>query len=457
MKKEPHPIDEFFREALDGYQIAPSEEAKKAFLKYAEGILKNSISIKWWILLLPFAVLIVSIGAFLYLKNVRATGNDKPETYAQKELTKTKNNEVANLPILEEFSSSVHKKEVKQLTTKGYFKISMPIQTNAGSDKKSSENDIRMVMNLLTEEKQAKSIIPASSILPEEIISGQDRVFMPVQNQAPDKPPTEITDTIIKNGVKISGPDTSSVTGLIHNIVLPGPKATHEWRIGTGFYFSPELMFHTIENTKFVTNFGLEGQFCFGRYSIRTGAGISVSKGTNQLLVEYNDYLGSYMKLDSMTFTWDERHYYLLPTYFLSSKDVFDSLMKLDDAKIIKRYTYLQIPIILGYNFIQKEKMSFGFRVGPILSVLLKEKTLSGTYDPGKKQVISINEITPEQINLNWQIMAGLNATFRLSPRIGIEVEPFGKYYFNSVHEPSGGSGKPWSIGLRAAFFISFE
>jgi hypothetical protein len=68
-----------------------------------------------------------------------------------------------------------------------------------------------------------------------------------------------------------------------------------------------------------------------------------------------------------------------------------------------------------------------------------------------------MNEITPEQVNLNWQIMVGLNATFRLSRRLGIEIEPFAKYYFNSVHETTSGSGKPWSVGLRTAFFISFE
>jgi hypothetical protein len=230
-----------------------------------------------------------------------------------------------------------------------------------------------------------------------------------------------------------------------------------EWRLGAGVSFSPEWMFGTIEEPTFVTNFGIEGMFRFGRYSIRTGAGISLSKGFNQLQVEYNEYLGSYMKLDSMTFAWDEHHYYILPTYWLTNKEVYDSLLKLDNARVIKRYTYLQIPLIFGYDFFSRDRVSVGLRIGPILSILLKEKNLSDPYDPGMKKILTINEITPGQVNLNWQIMLGLNATFRLSKRLGVEVEPFAKYYFNSVYETSGGTGKPWSVGLRAAFFLSFR
>src|ERR1039457_3616265 len=38
MNKSRHPVDEFFSEALKNYKVAPSEEAKNAFLKEAVGI-----------------------------------------------------------------------------------------------------------------------------------------------------------------------------------------------------------------------------------------------------------------------------------------------------------------------------------------------------------------------------------------------------------------------------------
>jgi hypothetical protein len=223
-----------------------------------------------------------------------------------------------------------------------------------------------------------------------------------------------------------------------------------------GVSYTPEWMFNTLEGTKFVNNFGVEGTFRFGKFSVRTGAGISIAKGTNELIVEYNDYLGAYNKLDSMEFTWNEPSHSYTPKMLLSHQDVWDSLMKLDYPKVVKRYTYLQIPLVMGYDFWTSERISMGVRVGPVLSVLLATKQLSAAYDPGTKRVISINDIAPEQVNLNWQVMAGFNTAFRITETLNFEIEPCVRYYFNSVYEKPVDNAKPWSVGVRAAVVVKF-
>ena len=90
------------------------------------------------------------------------------------------------------------------------------------------------------------------------------------------------------------------------------------------------------------------------------------------------------------------------------------------------------------------------------MSLLLNTQNLSTTYDPGKDRIITINNVTPDRIQMNWQAMGGLNAAFRLSRRFSIELEPDVRYYFNSVYEPSELTKKPWSIGVRTAFVVTF-
>ncbi|TSA29486.1 MAG: hypothetical protein D4R67_01930 [Bacteroidetes bacterium] len=233
-------------------------------------------------------------------------------------------------------------------------------------------------------------------------------------------------------------------------------KKTSDWQFAVSVYYAPEWMFNTLEGDKYANNFGLEGSFTYGRYSLRTGIGLSLTKGTNELMVEYNDYLGTYNQLDSIQFHWDEMNYHLLPTYYLSMKDVWDSLMQLDYPCVIKRYTYLQIPLILGYDVLQNKWMSLGFRAGPILSILIQSKQLSEAYDPGKNRIIRINQVTPDRIQTNWQVQGGLNASFRLARRIRLELEPTIKYYFNSVYEKSDVTKKPWSAGFRTSITIQF-
>ena len=233
-------------------------------------------------------------------------------------------------------------------------------------------------------------------------------------------------------------------------------KPDKDWYFSGAVQYTPEWMFNTLEENKFVNNFGIEGILTFGKYSIRTGLELSITKGTNELLVEYNDFLGSYNKLDSMSFSWNGSINDYIPSYYFSNQDVWDSLMKLDYPKVVKRYTYLQIPLVLGYDFFQSGRFSIGLRAGPLLSILINSKQLSEDYDPGKNKVIRINNITPEQVSLNWQFMGGINASVRLSKKLLFEIEPMAKYYFNSVYEKSDIQKKPWSVGVRAAFIIKF-
>ena len=264
--------------------------------------------------------------------------------------------------------------------------------------------------------------------------------------------PGEPADSVTKK----TDTTTQVLSGKLSGTDREPANNQNPWIPSIGLYYTPEWMFNTLEDTKFINNFGLEGTVQYGRFSVRTGVGISVGKGTHEVVVEYNDFLGSYNKLDSMDFTWNDPIHNYVPTMYISKQDVWDSLMKLDYAKVVKRYTYLQIPLILGYDFWQSERVAMGFRTGPVLSVLLTSRQLSEVYDPGSKKIISVNDIAPDQINLNWQIMAGINTTFLLSKKLRFEVEPSVKYYFNSVYEKPVNNTKPWSVGIRAAFVVDF-
>jgi len=216
----------------------------------------------------------------------------------------------------------------------------------------------------------------------------------------------------------------------------------------------PEWIFNSLDKDKFLNNFGAEGIFRFGPYSIRTGVGLSITKAYNEMIVETNPYLGSYHALDSMTYHWDSRHYYLIPTVYTTLKDVFDTALQYRYFSHEMQYTYLQVPLILGYDFWEKKRFSLGVRVGAVMSVLLKTRELTSEFDSGKDKIILINDISPDRIHLNWQAMAGINSAFRLSRRFVFELEPNIRYYFDSVNEKLSLTNKPWSVGIRTSILI---
>jgi cell division protein FtsN len=228
--------------------------------------------------------------------------------------------------------------------------------------------------------------------------------------------------------------------------------------LAAGVQYTPEWMFNTVDlKNKYVHNFGLEFFYSLERYSIRTGAGLSIAQGVSEIAYAYNDYLATYKKLDSISYSFDNQNNRVVPKYYLSDQDIYDTALNTNVSLIEKRYTYLQIPLILGYDLLQTNRYSFGFRAGPMLSVLISEKASDDSYDPGKDKVLSTNNLTPDRIKTNWQAIIGMNAGYRFSPVITFELEPQFKYYFNSVYEKASTIRKPYSFEVRASLIYNIN
>ncbi|MEI7983767.1 MAG: hypothetical protein WCI71_19115, partial [Bacteroidota bacterium] len=437
MKKYNHPIDDFFRENLKDHQMAPSDAAKQAFLKEALHMHPPIKKGRNGLFLLSVLLVLVSTGIIIW-----TITSDNTTAVTNKSVTR---------PVL------ITKPE-NQATGANYKRNSetkkrtSPLQTEPIQHTEKSQNQVAEQPPIVTVTEQQ----PVSNVFTSGISSTENSLQKIVKTINPG-----VTDSM--NSETPVTPYSGTVTAITiqHSTTAPysseaevarDAAGRHKpWIPSIGVYYTPEWMFNTLDGTKLVNNFGLEGIFYFKTFSVRTGAGLSIAKGTNELMVEYNDYLGGYNKLDSMQFTWNDPAHEYIPKYYMSHEDVWDSLLKSDYPKVVKRFTYLQIPVILGYEVWQTETFSVGVRAGPVLSILLASKNLSADYDPGSKRVYSFNDIAPGQVNLNWQLLGGLNVSVRLNRMSRIEIEPDARYYFNSVYEKLVNKTKPWSVGIRAA------
>lgn len=450
MKKQSNKVDDFFREALQNHAVVPSEAAKAAFLKEAATFEKSGKQNKHWYLWLSAVILLVSISAGLYtfrpVQTVKTTSSPivhsipviktKTPDKTQSSETKSTSKSETVTNILQKINNNHRqvreKKSVSQPDAAPVTRNEFPLKNPTSS---TLEKPISQDPPSGLQEKQP---VP-------EPVSYVNAQSLATKETTPDS---------LKNTITAKTDLLSKETNFSGS-PKPGSDANpKKWNLDLGAYYWPEWMFNTLEGEKYVNNFGIEGIFHFGRYSLRTGAGLSITKGTHELSINYNDYLGNFNELDSVSFVWDASHTHLIPTYYFTTTSVWDSLMKTQYAKIIKRYTYLQIPLILGYDFWKNDHFSIGLRVGPILSVLLRTEQVSDNYDPGKDRIIQINLITPERIQTYWQFIGGINAAFSLSRNIGVEVEPDLRYYFNSVYEKPVNNRKPWSAGIRIAFLF---
>ena len=458
MKNIEHPIDQLFREALSEHEIAPSDGARKAFLKEASSLPppaddRKKHGLIWLSGIALLLIFGITAGLWFFFSKDEPDMIKSPKSNSVRiKGTEYQSNSMNNQPSLKEkgveestFSkieaSSESQIPVTMLDKKSSVTLAVVPDSETSGITPESDRNVAVTLPIPTSLSQTTTLSETLSVAPAE------------DSPLTSLHPAEAAIDSVNKEENRADTTTSTPPDIVEQM-KKSSRSTGNFSVALGASYTPEWIFNTLEEHNFVNNFGLDLQFSYGPFSIRTGAGASVFKGTNELVVSYNDYLGAYNKLDSMDFTWSEPTHNYLPTYFMSRQDVWDSLLRIEEARIVKRYTYLQVPLIFGYEMVKSTRFSLGLRIGPVLSVLLNTKQLSSAYDPGKNRVIHINDISPGQVNLNWQVMGGVTGALRLNERLRIEIEPSARYYFNSVYEKPVNQAKPWSIGVRAGLMI---
>jgi len=432
MKTQRHPIDDLFRKSLGDISVRPSEERRSALLDDLDARVATRRRRGRWLTGIGLILIAGMLATGVYLLQ-----DDSPDHSKV-----TQGNSINELHALPSDISS--REPLSSGKDETLPEDELPAFTQPGST-------------------QPKSVINTSSSEINQISAETEYISIETQSIVSENNVHILTIPTIPTGLlQLSGqaePDLN-LKIFIHPVPeAPTKKAKQPRRslaIKPGAWYTPEWMFNTLDGNKFVNNFGLEGTLSFGPYSVRTGAGLSITRGSNETAVTTQEYIGTYKLLDSITFKWDPVHYEMLPTYFFTPTELFDTTSHLYYYSMIREYTYLQVPLILGYDFVRGNRFSAGFRVGPILSVLLKTTNLTPAYDPGRDKIILVNNITPERISLNWQLMGGINFSYRLYKQWSLNLEPEFRYYFNSVYEKSGFSTKPWSVGIRTAIIYEF-
>jgi hypothetical protein len=467
MEKRHHRIDDLFRQGLTNLEVSPTEKGRSAFLLKAGREVKKR-SARGWIF--PTLGLIIGagilVGAYLLIPAGKEKNASSPAAKQQAMMDRP-NPAIKNIP-----AASVDKKESKATglvsSEKRDKTLNVLNQRQSASNlsqsartKKPDGTQKPVFSNIQT--SQPPSMSGTGEIPGKPAVTTQPESF--TEDHPSDKPANILASTPEKQKDPEQIPE-QRVDERKDSVFVPAipskKKVTKDdltnrpWDIRAGIYYTPEWIHNTLDKNKYVNNFGIEGIFRFGNYSVRTGLGLSITRGFNEIVIDTKPYLGGYSQLDHITYAWDEKHYHLVPTVYTNWKEVFDTVLHTKYYSREKEHTYLQIPLILGYDFYNNKWISLGARGGAVMSVLLKTRDLTSAYDAGKDMVVTVNNVTPDRIHLNWQGMGGINASFRLSRLFIFELEPNVRYYFDSVYEKSGSSDKPWSVGFRAAILINF-
>jgi hypothetical protein len=480
--KENDRIDQWLRERMDDYKPAPSDLSKHRFLS---SIPTNEVSKihKGWIYGLSTFIVLITLVFFAVSisdRHIEAPikNDSKSEMKvnnqglnSEDDIIEVAKDQLSTKTITAETNPNISAQENNDHTVES-------INKNHDHTIKAANKSNDLIIEPAHKNKDL-SIEPAHKNYDLTIESAHKNYDLNIEPEYNDNTETKVSDTKIQDGhadvtLITENKEFAWENSLTDTIVFPvndeSSGAFNEKDDGVdkpyrgsrnkyiGLYYKPGLMWNIIENEKLTHSFGVEWQsrFFSGNYILGTGIGMLRTTGYYEYAVNYNEFLGTYQRLDSISFLWNPREFSMQQTYYTTEETVHDTAIKTGYHKLYRDFVYLQIPIVMGYDIVRKEKYSIGIRFSPILSVLMSKKPVDFQYEAGLDKVIQINRITPDRVRTNWQLNTGLNFSRRISKNIQLEIEPGFTYYFNSVYEKAKVSSRPYGASVRMAIGIIY-
>jgi hypothetical protein len=243
---------------------------------------------------------------------------------------------------------------------------------------------------------------------------------------------------------------------LIQNIGQGNPPIPRFFSVDMGV--TPEVTFNSNNSSKSEMNFSGDVGFNyhFGRFSIRSGIGISYITDDGIYRIDYksNDSVGFYNMVVSYAVNQQDPSEIIYQTQRVV---VYDSLQHIADDRTRNRYTYLQVPLFAGFRILETKRLGLTIHAGPMVSFLIGKKEAQPVIDYPNARIIRIDNNTPVRIKTNWQLWLGLRLDYKISKEFSLFAEPSYTYYLKPVvDQKEAPATNPYSVGLGIGIQYNF-
>ena len=429
-------IDDLFRESISGYSAQPSDQVWQNIQnKYPVGS-----SRRWMIYALAALLLLLGGSAgWMYFSN---SSGEAIET----------NTIVSIEPIISE-------------TDNGETDISEGELSIVDEESDLTESTESHEMGLVSEakERSANQIAinedPTTDVSETEMIIIHDQFSDDVYSENQNYPSIYRDIAFMsplglqfENDTDLSIADPEEVKGL--ELFLKKKKNSHFY---TGLSGMAGMMYYPSTKDQFTWSADLAFGLTAKRLYFETGIGYQEMKEQGIYSIEFRSYdsIGYYNEVQSFEVNPLNPDEIIYKTEEVS---VYDSITHYTHATPTLKYSYINIPLMVGYKVYQQNKFTVGVETGVLFSIMIGKDDPNVAFDyPEYTHIKTINE-TPERVetNFRWQIAVRLD--YRFARSMSFAIKPVFSKYLNSVYDTSKGypDVKPYSMGLQFGLYYGF-
>ncbi|NQU33386.1 MAG: hypothetical protein HQ521_09145 [Bacteroidetes bacterium] len=225
---------------------------------------------------------------------------------------------------------------------------------------------------------------------------------------------------------------------------------------GPGIDYQYFLSSSIPENTtmKYWVSGDFRARFQRERLTIETGIGISFSEDKAKFNYDYltNELVDTYEYVDSVHFDPITG----TTEYFTTTVEVYDSIPHISNSSVVMQYTYLQIPLIIGYNILNTNTLCINIHAGIVYNSEINSKETLPTIYHENSRITSIGSNNTQRNKQLLNITGGIGFDWRTSKNFIFSLSPSFNYYTNHIYQNSNSLKQPISIGIRLGLYYKF-
>jgi hypothetical protein len=318
-------------------------------------------------------------------------------------------------------------------------------------------NDIEPVGIIMNEQQGSSELLP-----PIPITENTNPIIVQEENPIiASDPEIPNTDPIISGAVV----DTSTITAGTEE-QTPEHDYGRAANIFLGAKFTPGVLYG-VGDSKNAFTYGAQVDVGYQRrnLSIQSGLGIEFHRFDNAYRTEYLAYeaTGEYAYvtsfiIDTIPFYFNDSlmGYIYRPIFSTTAVEVYDSVAHQEVLNRQTHYTYLNIPLSVGYHYTHKN-WTFGLKAGGNMTILMQQREEELALINENASLSSLSRLTPERKNVWFSFILLPEIEYYFNDDISLYVEPWFRYSFRQTGAESEGYGiKPYSLGLNAGLKIHF-
>jgi len=257
-------------------------------------------------------------------------------------------------------------------------------------------------------------------------------------------------------------PDTYSSIQMIKTSQTTanyGPLKSSKWDLGL-FYFREWIYYpEDKDQVEYKNSQSVEitGRYHFSEFFIQSGLGIAFSEDDGNCRIDYNTYelAGTYEDVYDVTF--DTTNHGMTPVFHTQTIEVYDTLNQKMYTPMDHKYTYIQIPLLFGFEQSISGRFFYNLKLGPLMAIMVGENESDIDYPTGNIDITDVYVPLPTRVKTSWQFILGVGLGYNISNHVSLSVEPAFKYYLGSGYKSTDmATTHPYSLGLRGGITYRF-